>query len=711
MYVTRDGVRLFYQTIGGQTTGGQGAGGQGAGGQGAGGQGTGEGVRDLFLLPQCQPVTYSRQWKSQIPYLSRYFRVTTMDLRGNGRSDRTADGYDLDTRYQDLLAVLAETVRLPFALVAISCGAMLAFRYAVEYPDRLSHLVVLGGQFSESVPQPFDEKVAPVIRNDFDRWRGRLFARCLPEPHSLKGIEDGVAWSGETTPDILVDSLRAIDGANVYDLLPRIRVPTLALHGTLDKIVPHTHGEKLAAAVPGARLVSFEGAGHMLHGRHAVKVNHLIRDFVLDRPVESQRIPALSERAVPPRPEPRPARRTAQRRVLWLSSPIGLGHIQRDLAIARALREINPDVSVDFLAADPANRVVEAWGERVHPATSLIANETAHFEGWARDHELHAFNALWDMDEIMAANFMTFADVVEREAYDLWVGDEGWDLDYFLHENPELKRAPYVFMTDFIGMLPMREEPGSVEFKRTWEKNAENVDHLRLHPDVRDLSIMVGNEGDVLDREFGPDLPNMRQWSREHFRFSGYTYHFDPADYRDKAALRRELGFRDDERVILVSAGGTRVGESLLRKCVEAFSLVASKARDVRMIVVAGPRLNPDELPRGPQIDVRPFVPHLFRHHAAAHLAIVQGGLTTTMELAAFQTPFLYFPLRNHFEQNFHVARRLDRLGAGVRMDFDRTSPEELGAAMLDHLGKPVQYRDAPAGGTERAARLIANLL
>jgi UDP:flavonoid glycosyltransferase YjiC (YdhE family) len=129
------------------------------------------------------------------------------------------------------------------------------------------------------------------------------------------------------------------------------------------------------------------------------------------------------------------------------------------------------------------------------------------------------------------------------------------------------------------------------------------------------------------------------------------------------------------------------------------------------MIVVAGPRLNPDELPRGPQIDVRPFVPHLFRHHAAAHLAIVQGGLTTTMELAAFQTPFLYFPLRNHFEQNFHVARRLDRLGAGVRMDFDRTSPEELGAAMLDHLGKPVQYRDAPAGGTERAARLIANLL
>jgi pimeloyl-ACP methyl ester carboxylesterase/predicted glycosyltransferase len=682
MYVSRDGVRLFYQV-------------------------TGSGARDLFLLPQCQPVTYSRQWKSQVPYLSRYFRVATTDLRGNGHSDRPAGGYDLDTRYEDFLAVLEKTVRPPFALVAYSCAGLLAYRYAVEHPERLSHLVLLSGQYSESVPQPFDEKVAPVIRNDFASWQRRLFARCLPEPHSLKGVEDGISWSGETTPDVLVESLRAIDGSNVYDILPRVQVPTLALHGTADKIVPYSHAEKLVAAVPGARLVTFEGAGHVLQGRHAVKVNHLIRDFVLDRPAESHRIPATVERKAPPRAP----RRTAQRRILWLSSPIGLGHVQRDLAIARKLREVYPDATVDFLAANPADRVVEAWGERLHPATRLLHNETAHFEGWSGDHELHAFNALWDMDEIMAANFMTFADVVERDAYDLWVGDEGWDLDYFLHENPELKRAPYVFMTDFIGMLPMRDEPSSVEFKRAWDKNAENIDHLRFHPDVRDLSIMVGDDEDVLDRDFGPDLPNMRQWAREHFAFSGYTYHFDPEQYRDKTVLRRAVGYRDDERVILVSVGGTRAGRSLLRKCAEAFSLVAPSVPDARMILVAGPRLADEDLPRGPRIEVRPFVPDLFRHHAAAHLAIVQGGLTTTMELAAFQTPFLYFPLRNHFEQSFHVARRLDRLGAGVRMDYDRTSVEELGTAILDHLGKPVQHREAPVGGTERAARLIANLL
>jgi UDP:flavonoid glycosyltransferase YjiC (YdhE family) len=113
----------------------------------------------------------------------------------------------------------------------------------------------------------------------------------------------------------------------------------------------------------------------------------------------------------------------------------------------------------------------------------------------------------------------------------------------------------------------------------------------------------------------------------------------------------------------------------------------------------------------GPRVEVRAFVPDLFKHHAAVDLAIVQGGLTTTMELAALRTPFLYFPHRHHFEQQLHVARRLDRLGAGVRLDYDRTSPEALGAAMLEHLGKPVHSAAMPLDGTDRAARLIAALL
>jgi pimeloyl-ACP methyl ester carboxylesterase/predicted glycosyltransferase len=686
MYVNRPDAKIFYQA-------------------------TGSGERDLFLLPPCQVVTHSRMWKHQVPYLSRYFRVITMDQRGNGRSDRPATGYDLDSRYADLAAVIEDATRAPFALVAFSCAGPLAFRYAVDHPERLSHLILLCGQYAESVPGPFEERVAPVIRDDFDGWRRRLFTRMFPEPHSLKGVEDGVAWAGETTAEILVESLRALDGIDLHHLLPQVRVPTLAIHGTRDRIVPYRHAQKMVAAIPGARLVTFEDGGHGLFGREAVKVNRLIRDFVQEGAVEPVRIPRGTERTVPVEPPPRPRRGESARRVLWLSSPIGLGHIQRDLAIARALRERYPDVTVDFLAAGPSDRMVEHWGERLHPASRLLLNESAHFESWAADHELHAFNALWDMDEIMTANFMTLADVVERERYDLWVGDEGWDLDYFLHENPDLKRAPYAFLTDFIGMLPMRDDRTSTEYQRCWEKNAENVDHLRRHPDVRDLSIMVGDEEDVLDQEFGTDLPNMREWARTHFRFAGYPLHFDPRACADRAALRRRLGYRDDERVILVSVGGTRAGRHLLQKCATAFATLAGRLPDTRMILVAGPRLESIEVPPGARIEVKPFVPNLFEHHAAADLAIVQGGLSTTMELAALRTPFLYFPLRNHFEQQLHVARRLSRLGAGLRLDFDATTAEALGAIIADRLGRPASWAPVRADGTERAATLLAGLL
>ena len=74
-------------------------------------------------------------------------------------------------------------------------------------------------------------------------------------------------------------------------------------------------------------------------------------------------------------------------------------------------------------------------------------------------------------------------------------------------------------------------------------------------------------------------------------------------------------------------------------------------------------------------LEVRAYVHDLYRHLAACDLAIVQGGLTTSMELTANRRPFLYFPLRHHFEQNFHVRHRLERYGAGRRMDFETRRP------------------------------------
>jgi UDP-N-acetylglucosamine:LPS N-acetylglucosamine transferase len=129
------------------------------------------------------------------------------------------------------------------------------------------------------------------------------------------------------------------------------------------------------------------------------------------------------------------------------------------------------------------------------------------------------------------------------------------------------------------------------------------------------------------------------------------------------------------------------------------------------MVVVAGPRIDPAALPTHEGLDVRAYVHDLYRHLAACDLAVVQGGLTTAMELTANRRPFLYFPLAHHFEQNFHVRHRLERYGAGRRMDFDESTPELIAAAISDEIGREVDYRPVETDGATRAATRIADLL
>ena len=90
---------------------------------------------------------------------------------------------------------------------------------------------------------------------------------------------------------------------------------------------------------------------------------------------------------------------------------------------------------------------------------------------------------------------------------------------------------------------------------------------------------------------------------------------------------------------------------------------------------------------------------------------MVQGGLTTSMELTANRRPFLYFPLRHHFEQNMHVAHRLDGYGAGRRMDFETSTPDVIAAAIAEEIGRPVEYRDVETDGALRAAEKLAEMI
>jgi predicted glycosyltransferase len=162
---------------------------------------------------------------------------------------------------------------------------------------------------------------------------------------------------------------------------------------------------------------------------------------------------------------------------------------------------------------------------------------------------------------------------------------------------------------------------------------------------------------------------------------------------------------------VFAAVGGSGVGHHLLRKVIAAVDETRRVVPGLRMIVVAGPRIDPASLPHHPGLDIRPFVPDLYAHLAACDLAVVQGGLSTCMELTATKRPFLYFPLQNHFEQNVHVPHRLARYGAGTRMSYRDTEPDALAHAIADGLKRPILYRDVETDGARRAAASIARLL
>ncbi|MGB3315272.1 MAG: alpha/beta fold hydrolase [Albidovulum sp.] len=690
-YVDRDGVKLYFEVYG-------------------------KGDHTIFFVPTWSLV-HSRIWKAQVPYFSEHFRCITLDPRGNGKSDTPdrASQFQLKDYVGDIIAVMDETGTGKATLVGVSMGAEVIAAAAVHHPDRVASLITIGASLPMLQPT-YDYKTWDHYDGSYDTNDGwnkysrdywltdypdfaKFFmAQIFNDPHSTKQLEDGIRWSSPISGQSLVNTMEAPTEGDLElseAHFRRIKCPVLAIHSENDIIAPIAASERLVG-LTGGELARLEHGGHGPQGRYPARVNTLIRDFL-----------ACHFDTHKPRQNSR-ARRP--KRALYLSSPIGLGHARRDLAVTRELRKLHPDLQVDWLAQDPVTRFLNANAERVHPASNLLANESAHIEAECGEHDLHAFQAIRNMDEILIKNFMVFQEVLEAEPYDLVIADEAWDVDHYWHEHPDLKKAPIAWLTDFVGWVPFKEN-GPREAFLTTDYNAEMIGHVEGNPTVRDRAIFVGGPEDIVDMSFGSGLPKMRDWIPRHYEFSDYIIGQHPAEFGSRDDLRAEFGYDDGRLTCIVAVGGSGVGATLIRRILEAYPMARALLPELRMIVVTGPRLDPSAFKVPAGVEMRAFVPNLDRHLAACDLALVQGGLTTCMELAAAGTPFLYFPLRNHFEQNFHVASRLERYNAGRKMIFAEAGPTQIAEAMLTELRNPRIPLPVARDGAARAASMLADLL
>src|SRR3954451_10915060 len=323
----------------------------------------GAGHSPTVVLTPTWAIAQSQHWKAQIPVLARRYRVITVEGRGNGRADRPVDpaAYTFAEYAADVVAVLDATGTERAVVAGVSRGGVITAVLAATAPERVTGVVLIGAALKSLAPA-FPEQLAHSFTAELDTdqgwarynrhyWRrdlrgfGEFFwGEVFPEPHSTKQVEDGVGWILETDAEVLVATQFNPepvlgDRERTLELRRSIRSLVLVIHGTDDRITPLVRSE-IAAEASGGDLFLVEGGEFSLQARKPIRVNRAITDFV-------ERVPPPQDRM--------PARRTwtramsRPRKILYLSSPIGLGHARRDLAIARALRERRPDVRVDWL--------------------------------------------------------------------------------------------------------------------------------------------------------------------------------------------------------------------------------------------------------------------------------------------------------------------------------------------------------------------------
>jgi pimeloyl-ACP methyl ester carboxylesterase len=407
-FIERNGVKLYYEIYG-------------------------DGPETIFFVPTWA-IVHSRVYKAQLPYFSERFRCITFDGRGNGKSDRPADvaAYSLDNYVDDVLAVMDATNAGRAILVGLSFAGTLACILAAHHPERVKAAILagtsatIGPGYPYMTPEHFlakRESFDDCNKYNREHWLANYpdFAEhfvlnIFSEPHSTKQIEDGIGWANETTGPVLAMTVEDRFDPPELDvseaMYRKIACPVLMIHGDNDQIVPYARAQ-LVAEITGAELVTIPGGGHNPLGRYPAKSNDLINDF-------------LDRRLGLAAPERHGTHRSKTKKALYLSSPIGLGHGRRDIAITRELRKLHPGIEIDWLAQGPVTRLLEASGERVHPLSARLASETRHIELESGEHELHCFQAIRRMDEVLIKNFMIFQDAVDAGGYDLVIADEAW---------------------------------------------------------------------------------------------------------------------------------------------------------------------------------------------------------------------------------------------------------------------------------------------
>ncbi|HEY7002855.1 MAG TPA: adenylate/guanylate cyclase domain-containing protein [Gaiellaceae bacterium] len=255
----------------------------------------GEGPFDLVFVPGY--VTHLElQWKIQgfAPFLGElasFSRLIRFDKRGTGMSDRVGGAPTLETRMDDVRAVMDAVGSQRAAFYGLSEGAAMSILFAATHPERTAALVV-----RSAFPRSMWAPDYPWGRSEdaYERDVNRALQAFGPHEQARESVRALGEFSDEETDEFLEmirfgaspGSVEALQRMNkeidVRHVLPAVRVPTLILRGSEDKLVPAEVAHYMASRIPSARVVEISGAGHLAFGRHQSQISSEIKTFLTD---------------------------------------------------------------------------------------------------------------------------------------------------------------------------------------------------------------------------------------------------------------------------------------------------------------------------------------------------------------------------------------------------------------------------------------------
>ena len=230
---------------------------------------------------------YSDSWRAYGPLLadlSSAHRVIAVTLRGHGDSDKPETGYSIDDFAGDVAAVMDRSGVASAAVVGHSMGSMVAARLALDHPDRVQALVLIGALATLKGNAEVEEELAGAVEaltDPVDAGFVREFQEStLARPAAPAFLDSVIAESRKLPVSVWRTALRAMLDDDLGPDLNRIAAPTLILWGDKDGICDRDSQTRLAGAIPGARLSVLAGAGHAPHWEDPQGIAAAIASFL-----------------------------------------------------------------------------------------------------------------------------------------------------------------------------------------------------------------------------------------------------------------------------------------------------------------------------------------------------------------------------------------------------------------------------------------------